>query len=120
MSIKEQQNGQSTSDSCEADREVIRLALDEIADEIAIAMRDADLSFAIGITVPSSGTSIASICTPLDPSDEDWAHATRIICSIMGKRLGDVKLWGRQLPCAMAQPKRVNAVEVTADTMGNS
>ena len=52
------------------------------------------------------------IVSPLDPSDGDWSHASAIVCRIMGQRLGDVRLRGRPLHCAVA-----NATMGAADVM---
>lgn len=86
----------------EAQREVIRLALDEIAAEVATALRDAHLDFPVFLTVPNYGDSLATMASPLDPSAEDWSHASAIVCRIIGQRLGDARLSGRSLHCAVA------------------
>jgi hypothetical protein len=70
--------------------------------------------FPVFLTVPSSGSSIATIATPLDPSDEDWAYASAIACRIIEQRLGDVRLRGRPLHCAVANAK-IAATDVLAD-----
>jgi hypothetical protein len=98
----------------EAQREVIRLALGELATEVATALRDAQLDFPVFLTVPNSGQSFATMASPLDPSDEDWSHASAIICRIIGQRLGNVRLRGRPLPCAVANGT-IAATEVMAD-----
>ena len=99
----------------EAQREIIRLALDELATEIATSLRDAHLDFPVYITVPNSGDSLATMASPLDPSDEDWSHASAIVCRIIGKRLGDARLRGRALHCAVA-----NATMGAADVMAEA
>ena len=76
--------------------------LDEIAAEVATALRDAHLDFPVFLTVPNSGDSLATMACPLDPSDGDWSHASAIVCRIIGQRLGDVRLRGRSLHCAVA------------------
>src|ERR1700693_4809153 len=86
----------------ETQREVIKLALDEIAAEVATALRDAHLDFPVFLTVPNSGESLATIACPLDPSDTEWSHASAIVCRIIGQRLGDARLHGRPLHCAVA------------------
>ena len=98
----------------DAQRGVIRLALDEIATEVGTALRDANLDFPIFLTVPNSGDSLATMACPLDPSDSDWSHASAIVCRIIGKRLGDARLCGRPLQCAVANAT-MGAAEVTAD-----
>src|ERR1700693_5888524 len=98
----------------EAQRTVIRQSLDEIAAEVAVALRNAQLDFPVFLTVPNSGDSLATMACPLDPSDEDWSHASAIVCRIIGQRLGDVRLRGRALHCAVANAT-VGAAEVMAD-----
>jgi hypothetical protein len=104
----------STDDEPEAQRAVIRLALDEIAAEVGTKLREASLNFPVYLTVSNSGTSLATIACPLDPSDTEWAHASAIVCKIIGLRLGNVRLLGRPLQCAVANAT-MGAAEVTAD-----
>jgi hypothetical protein len=103
----------------EAQRAVIRLTLDEIAAEVGIALRDARLDFPVYLTVANSGESVATIACPLDPSDEDWSHASAIVCRIIGQRLGDVRLRGRPLHCAVANGT-IAVADVTAELGGET
>jgi hypothetical protein len=89
----------------EAQRSVIRPPLNEIAAEVGAALRDAHLDFPVYLTVPNSGDAVATVACPLDPTDEDWSQASAIVCRVMGKRLGDVKLQSNGLICAVAGPK---------------
>lgn len=98
----------------DAQREIIRESLNEIATEVGTALRDAHLDFPVVLTVPTSGQSFATIATPLDPSDSDWSHASAIVCRIIGQRLGGVRLRGRSLHCAVANAT-MGATEVMAD-----
>ncbi len=98
----------------DAQREIIRQSLDEIAAEVATALREAHLDFPVFLTVPNSGDSLATMACPIDPSDEDWSHASAIVCRIIGKQLGDVRLRGRPLHCAVANAT-MGAAEVMAD-----
>ena len=98
----------------DAQREIIRQSLDEIAAEVGTALRDADLDFPVYLTVPTSGDSLATMACPLDPSDSNWSHASAIVCRIIGRRLGDARLRGRSLHCAVANAT-MGAAEVTAD-----
>jgi hypothetical protein len=98
----------------EAQRAVIRPALEEIAAEVGVALRDAHLDFPVYLTVPNSGNSIATIATPLDPSDSQWSDASAIVCRIIGQRFGDVRLRGRPLHCAVANGT-IGATEVMPD-----
>ena len=99
----------------DAQREIIRQSLDEIAAEVATALRDAHLDFPVFLTVPNSGDSLATMACPLDPSDGDWSHASAIVCRIIGQRLGDARLRGRPLHCAVANAT-MGAADVMADT----
>jgi hypothetical protein len=98
----------------EAQREISKLALDEIASEVGTALHEAHLDFPVFLTVPNSGESLATMACPLDPSDQDWSHASAIVCRIIGNRLGDVRLRGRALHCSVANAT-VGAAEVMAD-----
>ena len=98
----------------DAQREIIRESLNEIATEVGAALRDAHLDFPVFLTVPTSGDFLATMASPLDPSDEDWSHASVIVCQIIGKRLGDVGLSGRPLRCAVANAT-MGATEVMAE-----
>ena len=102
------------STESESKRAVIKLALDEIASGISVALRDAHLDFPVFLTVPNSGDSLATMACPLDPSDGDWSHASAIVCQIIGERLGDVRLHGRPLNCAVANGT-IAVADVTAD-----
>ena len=86
----------------DAQREIIRQSLDEIAAEVATSLRDAHLDFPVFLTVPNSGDSLATMACPLDPSDGDWSHASAIVCRIIEHRLGDARLHGRPMICAVA------------------
>jgi hypothetical protein len=94
----------------DAQRKIIRQSLDEIATEVATALRDAQLDFPVFLTVPNSGDSLATMASPLDPSDGDWSHASAIVCRIIGGRL-----CGRSLHCAVANAT-MGAAEVMAET----
>jgi hypothetical protein len=98
----------------DAQREIIRQSLNEIAAEVGVALRDTHLAFSVFMTVPNSGDSLATMACPLDPSDEDWAHASAIVCRIIGQRLGDARLRGRSLHCAVANAT-MGAADVMAD-----
>jgi len=98
----------------DAQRDIIRQSLDDIAAKVETALREARLDFPVFLTVPNSGDSLATMACPLDPSHEDWSHASAIVCKIIGKRLGDVRLHGRPLHCAVANGT-VGATDVMAD-----
>jgi hypothetical protein len=98
----------------EAQREIIKQSLNEIAADVGNALRDAHLDFPVFLTVPTSGDSLATMASPLDPSREDWSHASAIVCRIIGQRLGDALLHGRPLHCAVANAT-MGAVDVMAE-----
>ncbi len=100
------------NDDREEKRSVIRLALDEIALDIDVALRDAHLDFPVYLTVPHSGDALATLACPVDPSDEEWSKAATIACLVVSERLGDIRLCGRPLPCAIA-----NATMGATDTI---
>lgn len=98
----------------DAQREIIRQSLDEIVAEVGTTLRDAHLEFSVFIAVPNSGDLLATLACPLDPSYADWSHASAIVCRIIGQRLGDVRLRGQVLHCAVANAT-MGADEVMAD-----
>ena len=70
----------STDDRLDAQRDVIRQSLNEITNDIGMAMRDVGLTFPLYVTVRNSGDALVTIATPLDPSDTDWRRAREIVC----------------------------------------
>ena len=102
------------TDKLDAGREVIKESLTQVANDIGMALRDAGLHFPVFITVRDSGDSLATIATPVDPSDHDWQRASAIACEIIGKTIGHDGLRGRELTCAVANMQRISASDVTA------
>jgi hypothetical protein len=96
----------------EAHREIIRASLNEIVADVGAAMRAAGLNYPIFLTVPHSGDPIATIATPLDPSDDDWSKMSAIACRVVGKRL-EIRLVDKTLPCAAANVA-MSAADLTA------
>ena len=107
----------STDDRLDTQRDIIRESLHEIANDIGMAMRDEGLHFPVYITVRYSGDSLATIATPLDPSDDDWSRASSIVCDVMEKRTGGGKLTSRKLACAVANAAPMSVAEVTTDSV---
>jgi hypothetical protein len=97
----------------EAQREIVRLALDDIAAEVCIALRDARLDFS-GLSDGPQFWSRHRDYALSSPSDKDWFHVSAIVCRIIGQRLGDARLRGRALHCAVANAT-TGVAEVTAD-----
>jgi len=114
MNTIEHEDDQSTDDTLDAQRDIIRQSINEIANDIGMKMRDVGLTFPLYITVRNSGDSLVTIATPLDPSDEQWQHAREIVCRTLEERVGCVRLRGRELACAIANAGTINAADVTA------
>src|SRR6185437_3930174 len=101
-------------DRLNAQREIIREAFNEIANEVGMIMRDEGLGFPVYITVRNSGDSLATIATTLDPTDAEWSRASAIVCEVIEQRTGSGKLRGRELPCAVVNAAPISVAEVTA------
>jgi hypothetical protein len=99
-------------DRLDAQRQIIRASLNEIANELGMIMRDEGLGFPVYITVRNSGDSLATIATTLDPTDAEWSRASAIVCEVIEKRVGGGKLRGRELPCAVANAAPISVAEV--------
>src|ERR1700693_1576462 len=92
----------STDDILDAQRDIIRQSLNEIANDIGMAMRDVGLTFPVYMTVRNSGDALVTIATTLDPSSADWQQASEIVCRILEEKVGCGRLRGQELPCAIA------------------
>ena len=114
MDTIEHEDDPSTDDTLDAQRDIIRQSINEIANDIGIKMRDVGLTFPVYITVRNSGDSLVTIATPLDPSDADWQRAREIVCRTLEERIGCNRLRGRELACAIANAGAINAADVTA------
>jgi hypothetical protein len=116
MDSTEQQDYPSNDDdNFDTQRATIRQSLDEIANDVGIAMRNANLRFPFSLTVPDSGQSFITMVTPVDPSDDDWSQTTDIVRRIVSHKLGGMRLCSRQLPCTM-----VNATMTVAEIIPNN
>ncbi len=116
MATTDDQWDSSTDDDLETQRSTIRQSLDQIANDVGIAMRDAHLHFPLGLTVPASWHAIVTIVTPVHPSDDDWSHTTAIAHQIVSKRLGGIGLCSRPLPCAIAK-MTMSVAEITPNVL---
>jgi hypothetical protein len=114
MNTNEPQDDLSTDSGLDVQRDIIRQSLDAIINEIGMAMRDVSLTFPVYITVRNSGDALVTIATSHDPSDEQWQHATEIVCRTIEERIGCRRLQGRELACAIANEGTINAADVTA------
>ena len=117
MDTSDRRQDSSTAGDPEAQRTLIKSLLNDIAAEVGDAIRNARLDFPVYLTVPNSGDSLATIACPLDPSDEDWSQASEIVCKVIGKRLGGMRLLGRPLVCAAANPTVAAAAEVAVESI---
>jgi hypothetical protein len=93
-------------------RDIIRQSLNEIANDIGMAMRDVGLRFPVFLSVRDNKDSLATIATPIDPSDDDWSRASEIVCRIIQKKIGGGKLRSKELLCAVANSPPISAAEV--------
>ena len=115
MNTIEHEDNPSTDDTLDAQRDIIRQSIKEIANDIGTKMRDVGLNFPLYITVRNSGDALVTIATPLDPSDADWQQASAIVCRTLEERVGCDRLRGRELACAVANAGAINAADVTGD-----
>jgi hypothetical protein len=72
---------------------------------VETALRDASLDVPVFLVVPSGGSSIITVATPLDPSAGDWDRVSAIVCRVVADRLDGVKLACRPLQCSVANSK---------------
>jgi hypothetical protein len=100
----------------EEQRSIIRQSLDEIAADVGTALLKANLTFPIGLTIPSSWRALLTIVTQNDPSDEDWAQASEIVRCIVSKKLDGIELRSRLLPCTMVNTP-ISAAEISPNTI---
>ena len=112
MGTFENQDDARFDNDIESKRKIIREALNEIASDVGMMLRDEGLRFSVYITVRNSGNSLATIATTLDPTDTEWSRASAIVCEVIQKRVGGGKLRGRELPCAVANAAPISVAEV--------
>ena len=105
MDDSEQRQRVCPNDGLEAERSIIRQSIEELLGEIERATRDAGLYYPIGLTVPYSGDAVATVLTTDDPPDADWSRVTGIVCDILSRKLGDMRLRSRPLPCAITSTR---------------
>jgi hypothetical protein len=89
----------------DAKRTILRQSIDEIATEVGLALQDVGLHFPVYITVRDNGDSLATITTPMDPSDTEWRRVSEIVCSILSRWTGHGKLRARPLVVALANDR---------------
>ena len=96
------------------ERAIIRRSLDEIAQEVGKALRDAGLNYSVRLAVPHAGDAVALIAFPLDPPGSMLPQISEIACRIIGRRLGGIVLRSRELPCTIANTT-IGTSGMTAD-----
>ncbi len=96
-------------------RAILTRSITDITNDLGTALRDAGLHFPVYITVRSSGNSLATIATPLDPSETDWDRASEVVCQVLGRWVGCERLVGWPLVCAVANAARISASELLND-----
>jgi hypothetical protein len=101
-------------------REKLRAILPEIATEVAAAMRAAGLDFPIWLSVPNSGTAIATLATPLDPTGVDWENACRIARAIVETHSGRQDLAMHELSCFSAGMPAIAVAELRDEAGGSA
>jgi hypothetical protein len=100
------------------DREIIRQSLNAISADIGIAMREAGLgAIPTYVVIPNSGFAVATVMTPLDPTEEVWARIMEIACRVIQERIGGGKLQTRAMAWTMANEPS-GAADVAAGTIG--
>jgi hypothetical protein len=100
--LQEQQtsNHETVDERLSEPRELLRGSLKDIASKVRTALDNAALGIPVFLIIPSSGQAILTFGTLLDPSDEDWSRATKIVCGIVSKVAGLDGLHSRELACA--------------------
>ena len=91
-------------DRLNTQRDIIRQSLDDIANDIGMAMRDVGLTFPVYMTVRNSGDALVTIATTLDPSDADWQQASEIVCRIIEEKVGCGRLRGQNCLALLRTP----------------
>ena len=106
MNTLEEQDEIMFEDGIDAERDIIRQSLNEIANDIGMAMRDVGLTFPVYMTVRNSGDALVTIATTLDPSSADWRQASEIACRIIEEKVGCGRLRGKSCLALLRTPGR--------------
>jgi hypothetical protein len=97
-------------------RQRLTAALPQIAAEVTAALANANIRIPIFFSVPSSGGSLLTFATPVDPTEYDWDAATALICEIVGRKVGIEHLYSRHIPC-VAAGLALDAADVSVATV---
>src|SRR5690349_7339771 len=108
-------NRRKSGHDLDRQRVILRASINQITAEVEVALRDAGIGFPVYIAVRDTGDSLATIATSTDPTDEYWKHASAITCKIIGDWVGNDRLRGRELACAIANASRISASELTEE-----
>ena len=101
-------------DRIDAQREIIRQSLDEIAAEVGTRTgRGGDYLSGL-YDRPQFWNLARNGRHTTRPAVEDWSKVMAIVCRIIERRVGTGELRGRELPCAMANAT-MGAADVTAE-----
>ena len=106
MNSIEHDDNSSTDDKLDTQRDIIRQSINEIANDIGVAMRDVGLTFPLYITVRNSGDALVTIATPLDPSDTEWQQARQSSVGPLKKGLAVVGWEDKNSPALLRTPGR--------------
>jgi hypothetical protein len=87
----------SLDDRLDTQRETLRQPLDVLASDVSMAFRDVGLDFAVFLTVPHRGHSLATIATALDPSDADWRTVGSMTEAVSKQMNSFEEPWGELL-----------------------
>jgi hypothetical protein len=88
-----------TADWRSSCRRLVTESLNKIASRVRTALDDSGLDIEVFFMIPSSGEALMTFATPVDPSEEDWARANKIICDVVENTIGIEGLRSRALPC---------------------
>jgi hypothetical protein len=95
-------------------REKLSALLPAIASEVASGLQTAGLPIPIFFTIPRAGDALVTVITTIDPSDEDWNAACKIVCGIVENRIGTENLVARDVACISAG-LQMGAADVCVD-----
>ena len=102
-------------DDLDTQRDSIRGSLDAITNDFGMALRDAGFGhIPVYFVVPNSGDALASLATPLDPSEDDWSRILEIAYRVIQEKIGCGNLRGRALTCAAINTPMTSA-DVTSE-----
>ena len=104
MNTFDEQDDLIFDDRLDTQRDIIRQSLNEIANDIGMAMRDVGLTFPVYMTVRNSGDALVTIATTLDPSDADWHRHRKSSVGLYKRRLAAVGCAGKHCLALLRTP----------------